>query len=47
MLKLRVVDDTTKATAAQYGIAANNYIAQVTALFEEPTASSGTGSTDF
>ena len=39
MLKLRVVDDATKAKAAQYGLAANDYIAQVTALFEEPTAS--------
>jgi exonuclease VII large subunit len=38
MLTLHVVDDTTKAQAAQYGAQANAYISKVNALFEEPTA---------
>jgi hypothetical protein len=37
MLKVRVVDDETKAVAAQYGLAAHDYVGQVTALFKEPT----------
>ena len=38
MMTLHVVDDATKAQAAQYGIQANAYIAKVNTLFEEPTA---------
>jgi hypothetical protein len=43
MLALHVTDDTTKALAAQYGVAANAYIKSVTKLFDEPTEPGGVG----
>jgi hypothetical protein len=43
MLKIRVVDDETKATAAQYGKSANDYIKSVEKLFNDPTEPGGVG----